>query len=94
LDLEPLENREKNKNREPHSPYRGSWGAGQIEISEGEWTSGVPPMKAATTIEKIEAFPWPDMVASVHTIMNDVPAENVLALVNAVEKYGQYPLKK
>jgi len=33
------------------------------------------------------------MVASVHTIMNDVPAENVLAMVDAVEKYGQYPLK-
>ncbi len=61
LDLEPLETRQKNKNREPHSPYRSSWGTGQIEISEGEWTSGVPPMKAATTIEEIEAFPWPDM---------------------------------
>jgi uroporphyrinogen decarboxylase len=33
------------------------------------------------------------MLASVHTIMNDVPAENVLAMVDAVEKYGAYPLK-
>ncbi|MEA3458822.1 MAG: uroporphyrinogen decarboxylase family protein, partial [Candidatus Thermoplasmatota archaeon] len=33
------------------------------------------------------------MLASVHTIMNDVPAENVLAMVDAVEKYGSYPLK-
>lgn len=33
------------------------------------------------------------MLASVHTIMNDVPAENVLAMVDAVEKYGRYPLK-
>jgi uroporphyrinogen decarboxylase len=33
------------------------------------------------------------MVASVHTIMNDVPAVNVLAMVDAVKKYGQYPLK-
>ena len=33
------------------------------------------------------------MVASVHTIMNDVPPENVLAMVDAVEKYGQYPLQ-
>jgi len=61
LDLDSLEARERNKNREPHSPYRSSWGSGQIEISEGEWTSGVPPMKEATTIEEIEAFPWPDL---------------------------------
>lgn len=30
------------------------------------------------------------MVASVHTIMNDVPPENVLAMVDAVEEYGRY----
>lgn len=33
------------------------------------------------------------MVASVHTIMNDVPPENVLAMVDAVEEFGKYPLK-
>jgi len=33
------------------------------------------------------------MVASVHTVMNDVPPENVLAMVDAVEEFGQYPLK-
>ena len=32
------------------------------------------------------------MVASVHTIMNDIPAENVLAMVDAVEEFGRYPL--
>ncbi len=32
------------------------------------------------------------MVASVHTIMNDVPPENVLAMVDAVEEFGYYPL--
>ena len=32
------------------------------------------------------------MVSSVHTVMNDVPPENVLALVDAVEEFGQYPL--
>ena len=30
--------------------------------------------------------------SSVHTIMNDVPAANVLAMVDAVEAYGTYPL--
>jgi uroporphyrinogen decarboxylase len=30
------------------------------------------------------------MLASVHTIMNDVPPENVLAMVDAVEEFGKY----
>jgi uroporphyrinogen decarboxylase len=33
------------------------------------------------------------LLSSVHSIMNDVPAENVLAMVDAVEKYGRYPLQ-
>ncbi len=33
------------------------------------------------------------MVASVHTIMTDVPPENVLAMVDAVEEFGTYPLR-
>lgn len=30
------------------------------------------------------------MLASVHTIMQEVPAENILAMVNAVEEFGYY----
>lgn len=33
------------------------------------------------------------MVSSVHTIMNDVPPENVLAMVDAVEEFGTYSKK-
>jgi uroporphyrinogen decarboxylase len=33
------------------------------------------------------------MVAAVHTIMHEVPPENILAMVDAVEEYGHYPLK-
>lgn len=33
------------------------------------------------------------MVASVHTIMSDVPPENILAMVDAVEAFGRYPLR-
>jgi uroporphyrinogen-III decarboxylase len=29
----------------------------------------------------------------VHTVMGDVPPENVLAMVDAVEEWGQYPLR-
>jgi uroporphyrinogen decarboxylase len=32
------------------------------------------------------------MIGSVHTVMNDVPAENVLAMVDAVAEFGHYPL--
>ena len=30
------------------------------------------------------------MLGAVHTVMNDVPAENVLAMVDAVEEFGYY----
>ncbi|MFC2088790.1 uroporphyrinogen decarboxylase family protein [Calditrichota bacterium] len=33
------------------------------------------------------------MVAAVHTVMNDVPPENVLAMVDAVQEFGNYPLR-
>jgi uroporphyrinogen decarboxylase len=33
------------------------------------------------------------MVASVHTIMDEVPLKNILALVDAVEEFGHYPLR-
>jgi len=33
------------------------------------------------------------MLAAVHTIMDDVPAENILAMVDAVEEFGVYPLQ-
>ena len=32
------------------------------------------------------------MIGAVHTVMNDVPAKNVLAMVDAVEEFGYYPL--
>jgi uroporphyrinogen decarboxylase len=33
------------------------------------------------------------MAAAVHTIMNDVPPENVLAMVDAIEEFGRYPIR-
>jgi uroporphyrinogen decarboxylase len=32
------------------------------------------------------------MLAAVHTIMEEVPPENILTMVDAVEEYGNYPL--
>jgi len=31
------------------------------------------------------------MLASVHTIMDEVSPESILAMVDAVEEYGRYP---
>jgi uroporphyrinogen decarboxylase len=33
------------------------------------------------------------MIGAVHTVMDDVPPENVLAMVDAVQEFGHYPLK-
>jgi uroporphyrinogen decarboxylase len=34
------------------------------------------------------------MVAAVHTIMDEVPAQNILAMVEAVDVFGKYPLER
>jgi uroporphyrinogen decarboxylase len=31
-------------------------------------------------------------LGAVHTIMDEVPPENILAMVDAVEEFGTYPL--
>jgi len=33
------------------------------------------------------------LLASVHTILDEVPPENILAMVDAAEEFGKYPLK-
>jgi uroporphyrinogen decarboxylase len=33
------------------------------------------------------------LLAAVHTIMDEVPAENILAMVDAVEEFGRYPIR-
>jgi uroporphyrinogen decarboxylase len=61
LDREPEDVRERNRRRNPHSPCIDSWGSGQREIAPGHWFPGVHPLADATTIEQLEAYPWPDM---------------------------------
>ena len=61
LDREPDWVMERNRTREPHSDYINSWGSGAKEVTPGEWFPMVEPLKAATTIEEIEQFAWPDM---------------------------------
>ena len=33
------------------------------------------------------------MIGAVHTVMDDVPPENVIAMVDAVQEFGRYPLR-
>lgn len=51
----------RNKTRPPHDPFIDDWGCGQKEIEPGVWYPGIHPMANATTIEEINAYPWPDM---------------------------------
>ena len=86
LDLEPASVLERNKNRDPHSPYIDSWGSGQVEIAPGNWFSGIHPLAEATTIEELENYPWPDMddptrVAHVRAQAQALAEENQYAIM-------------
>jgi uroporphyrinogen decarboxylase len=61
VDLEPVSVRERNRERTPGSDFIDSWGSGQSRLPSGEWFPMVHPLADATTIEEIEAYPWPDM---------------------------------
>ncbi len=86
LDLEPEHIRLRNAQREPHSPYISSWGTRQIEVADGEWTSGNPPFSDGKTLEDIDNYPWPDMsdptrVAHVKEQAQKLASENQYAIV-------------
>jgi len=61
LDKYPKWVYERNQARPPHDPFIDDWGSGQREVSPGQWFPGIHPMREATTLEEIEAYPWPDM---------------------------------
>ena len=61
LDRFPAATRARNAARDPHSPFIDDWGSGQMEGTPGTWFPGVHPMADATTLEEIEAYPWPDV---------------------------------
>jgi uroporphyrinogen decarboxylase len=60
-DAFPAHIREYNRTRDAHSPFRDDWAGGHVEAADGTWFPGVHPLADATTIDEIEAFPWPDM---------------------------------
>lgn len=58
----PEEIYERNKTREPHSPYFDDWGVGQPEIEPGVYYPGIHPLAEAKNIDDILNYTqWPDM---------------------------------
>lgn len=56
---------------------------------------GATPEEVKSEVKRVMETLGPGggyLVSAVHTIMEEVPAENVLAMVDAVEEFGRYPL--
>jgi uroporphyrinogen decarboxylase len=88
LDRFPADVYRRNRAREPHAPFVDDWGTGQVEIAPGSWFPGVHPMKAASTIDAIDRYPWPDMddpsrVAHVRAEAERLRRENEYAVIGA-----------
>lgn len=86
LDLYPSWVYERNQSRPPHDPFIDDWGTGQKEVQPGLWYPGIHPMAGATTIEEIEAYPWPDMddpsrVAHVREQARNLAESNQYAII-------------
>ena len=97
LDRHPAATLERNHSREPHSPFVDSWGSGQVEIQPGDWFPGVHPLADATTIEELEAYPWPDMndpsrVAHVKADAQKLADENQYAIL--ATPWLMFPLER
>lgn len=87
LDIHPAETLERNRKRDPHSPFIDSWGSGQMEIGPDEWFPGVHPLSDAASIEDLESYPgWPDMkdpsrVAHVKSAAKKLAEQNEYAIM-------------
>lgn len=86
LDREPAFIREKNRIREPGSPYFNSWGVGSVEGDPGTWFPAIHPLAETHLIEELESYPWPDMddptrVAHVRADAQRVAEENKYAIL-------------
>lgn len=86
-DIHPAETLERNRSRDPHSPFIDSWGSGQKEIEPGEWFPGIHPLADANTIEELDAYDgWPDMadptrITHVKKAANKLAKENKYAIL-------------
>jgi uroporphyrinogen decarboxylase len=86
LDWFPQAIYDRNKARPPHAPFIDDWGSGQSEIEPGVWYPGIHPMADATTIEELNAYPWPNMddptrVAGVRETAKTLAKDNRYAIM-------------
>ncbi len=85
-DREPASVRERNRTREPGTPYFNSWGVGSIEGDPGTWFPAIHPLAETHSIADIESYPWPDMndptrVAHVKAEAKKLADENKYAIL-------------
>lgn len=85
-DREPAWVREKNRTREPGSPYFNSWGVGSVEGDPGTWFPAIHPLADTYAVEDVESYPWPDMndptrVAHVRAEAQKLADENKYAIL-------------
>lgn len=85
-DREPASVRERNRTREPGSPYFNSWGVGSVEGDPGMWFPAIHPLAETHSIADLEAYPWPDMndpsrFAHVRAEVQRLAAENKYAIL-------------
>jgi uroporphyrinogen decarboxylase len=97
LDREPASVREKNRAREPGSPYVNSWGVGSIEGDPGMWFPALHPLAETHSIEDLESYPWPDMndptrVAHVKAEARKLADENQYAIMGV--PWLAFPLER
>lgn len=83
LDLPPAATRRRNAERPLHADYIDDWGTGSSEIEPGLWYPGIHPLREASGLADIEAYPWPDM---------DDPSRvaHVAAEAHALASEGRY----
>ncbi|MBI4759970.1 MAG: uroporphyrinogen decarboxylase family protein [Chloroflexota bacterium] len=85
-DREPASVRERNRTREPGSPYFNSWGVGSVEGDPGMWFPAIHPLAETHSIADLETYPWPDMndptrFARVRADVQRLAAENQYAIL-------------
>jgi uroporphyrinogen decarboxylase len=62
LDRFPESVYQRNRAREPHTPFIDDWGSGQREIEPGVWFPGIHPLADAGSPADLDAYGgWPDM---------------------------------
>jgi uroporphyrinogen decarboxylase len=86
LDREPASVRERNRTRQPETPYFNSWGVGSIEGDPGTWFPAIHPLAETHSIADIESYPWPDMddptrVAHIQAEAKKLADENQYAIL-------------